>query len=112
MTLRELLEALPPGATVPVGWVLEKLDASAPREGSAPVVDLTAEEVAELFDRTPACVRGWARQGKLPGAYRLHGREWRIPRAALEALRGETRDPQRHPGGPVDLGSWRREVER
>lgn len=57
--------------------------------------------------RKPSTVRGWCEAGKLPGAYRLRGREWRIPPAALAAIQQAEHEPVTS-GGPVDLGGWRR----
>lgn len=109
------------GAMVPAARVLERLDVS---ERDAPVsapaeADLTAAEIARAHGRTPAAVRSWCRRGLLVGAYRLNGREWRVPRAALrDFLEGQARGParaERKPharvrrrGGPVDLSSWRK----
>ncbi len=100
MTDRQALlryaRALPAGSTVPVPreWLLELLEqpgveGSAPPD--APRVDLTADQVAQAFGRSPATVRGWCAAGLLRGAYRLRGREWRIPTLAVEALQAGQR---------------------
>jgi excisionase family DNA binding protein len=39
---------------------------------------MSVEEVAELFEVTPATVREWLRAGKLPGV--RPGRDWKIQR--------------------------------
>ena len=120
MTLHERLSAIvgamPDSGTVslPVSelraWLEEDGDVSRldTRSGLA---DLTCEQIGEQLGRTPACVRGWCRAGKLAG-YRLNGREWRIPTAAfqsfLEAERTRAPKPRRTgQAKPVDLGAWR-----
>lgn len=116
--LRRIVSAMPAGAsvTLPVselrGWIEE--DGQPFDDSQEIVIDLTVEQIAEQFDRTPACVRGWCRAGRLPGAYRLNRREWRIPRAALAAYLEAERDrptasssPRR--AGGSDLGAWRRD---
>lgn len=76
--------------------------------------DLTVDHVAEELDRTPACIRTWCRDGKIRGAYRLNGREWRIPRDGLRAfLRGQGSGREETTlgrGRRADLGSWRDEL--
>ena len=117
--IRQIVAAVPNGAsvTLPVaelrGWIEEDGE-ELTHDGQALVVDLTVEDIAQQFDRTPACVRGWCRAGRLPGAYRLNGREWRIPRAALAAYieaekSGQSNGRAAVLSGAVDLGAWRRE---
>jgi excisionase family DNA binding protein len=79
-------------------------------------VDLTVEEVAAHFGKGTSTVRTWLGRGELPGAYRLHGREWRIPRSAIETLqRAEAKrqasaaEPAKMPPA-VDLSDWRRHL--
>ncbi len=102
--LRHVLSQLPPEAQVPAGWVLEQLDGADE--------DLTLEQAAERVGRAVSTVRGWANRGQLEGAYKLRGRDWRIPVVALQTfLDGErTRTPTVRSRGPVDLGSWRKHV--
>lgn len=82
-----------------------------PDEGELPASDLTCEQVAEVMNRTPACVRGWCRAERLPGAYRMGdgSREWRIPREALDDFRAGQRRPVTRKDSD-DLGDWRREL--
>jgi excisionase family DNA binding protein len=47
----------------------------------------SVDEVAKLLGFHPDTVRLWCREGKLPGA-RKFGRDWRIPRSALEPPTG------------------------
>lgn len=92
MPLRDVIEALvraaPSDATIPVRWLAEQLaeDDAAPEANAKDGVDLTVPEVAKRFGRSAAAVRQWCASGRLPGAYRLHGREWRVPWEALGAM--------------------------
>lgn len=117
-SLLELLSPFPDEATVPVGWVRKHLQEPGPSqaEGETGPGDLRVEDVAEMYDRSPAAVRTWCRDGRLPGAYRLRGREWRIPRESLETFResqpkkagGPSSTPPRRRGKSADLGAWRK----
>lgn len=86
--LRERLEALPPGSLVPAAWVLELLgDAEGtPARPGTPVVDLNVADLALLFKKKPSTVRAWIERGDFPGAYKLNGKEWRVPGVAVEAF--------------------------
>jgi len=64
------------------GWLSEN--------GSGGDQDLTAKEVGELFDRSPATIRAWIRAGRLD-AYLFRGNEYRITHAALEEFQGQER---------------------
>jgi excisionase family DNA binding protein len=116
MTLLELLRAmvgpLPPGAslTLPADWLRAKLEGNGEDEASA---DLTIEEVALQTKRAPSTVRGWLNQGLISGAYKLRGRDWRIPPKALrDFLEAEKEAPRGRrgssPNRPVDLTAWRK----
>lgn len=118
MTLRKALEkaceGLPDEATVglPVGWLRERLEEDGEREELDPLFDV--EEVAERFDRCAATVRSWCQDGRLPGAYKLRGRTWRIPASAVRKFEREQAEEDRRPpalghGREVDLGGWREE---
>lgn len=112
--LRRALDGLPDEAAVtwPVGvlrgWLAEPEQEDEPE----PLTDFTCQDVAEELGRSPSTVRGWCADGDLPGAYRLNGREWRIPRASLRRyLDAQARDDaaaEQGGDGPVDLGGWRR----
>jgi hypothetical protein len=88
--LLRLAQALPDGTAVPVprAWLLEILEGTeAPGATSAPLgMDLTPEEAGAALHRSPVTIRAYCNAGLVPGAYRLRGRQWRIPRAALEAF--------------------------
>ena len=111
-----MLRALPDEALVPVSWVRELVGGQngADSDGDPGIVaDLTVGDVGQQFGRTPACVRAWCRAGRVPGAYRLNGREWRIPRGGLRAFLAGERNGQgskgpRREGVAVDLGAWRK----
>lgn len=112
MNLREKLEMLPPDSLVPAGWVLDQLQEPEPEEEKL----LRVEDLAEKFDRTPGTVRTWCREGRLEGAFRVRGREWRIPASAVEVFQKEqmTDDGRVEPlgrGPEADLGAWRKERE-
>lgn len=102
--LAAIVDPLPDGAAVslPVEVIRGWLD-----EDAGEGMDLTIEEVGRLAGRAPSTVRTWCGQGRLPGAYRLQGREWRIPRTAIAALRGIAHAPS-HGADNGDLGAWRR----
>ena len=72
--------------------------------------DLTVEEVAGETGRAPSAVRSWLISETLRG-YKLNGRDWRVPRAALreylETQETETNGTRRDVG-EVDITAWRR----
>src|SRR5205807_8012579 len=95
--LREALSAMPPGTLVPRDWLVEQLDHGAGRPSDFDFVaaqgstDLTIVGLAELFGKRPSTVRAWVERGDFPGAYKLNGREWRVPLSAVEAFRDSQR---------------------
>ncbi len=116
--LRRAIEALPPGVGVSLTreYLLEVLPAgpAAAPEGAA---ELTIEDVARRFGRSRSTVRGWLEARRLPGAYKLRGRSWRIPPAALEVFVAAEQWalPSRQAPAPVrrlrrgeSLGDWRK----
>lgn len=122
--LRALANALPAGTALPVPreWVLElldRIDGQEPASTPAPA-DLTVSDLAGRFNRSPSTVRWWIECGRFAGAYRLRGREWRVPPAALQAFEEAERaaapqaptppnpTPRRPRGRVVDLGAWRK----
>lgn len=108
LRLRQALDPLPDEATVPVRWIRELLGSV----GTSSLVDSTVGDVAAAVGRAPSTVRGWCRAGRLPDAYRLHGREWRIPAESLQALRqnATTNNKDKAPSRrrKADLADWRR----
>lgn len=102
--LTAVLRPIPSGSLVPRDWLLGMIEEA----GETDDDDLTAEEFGRLRNRAPSTIRTWAAAGRLPGAYRLNGREWRIPRSALRALRenGRGEEAEQSPGDG-DLSGWR-----
>lgn len=109
--LRRAAELLPAGASITVSreCLLEALG-SADVCSEAPAGDLTVAELASQFQRKPSTVRAWLEAGRFPGAYKLRGRDWRVPPAAVQAFR-EAEQGGRRRGAPAaaDLGAWRRQ---
>ena len=72
---------------------------------------LTLPEVAASVNRSVSTVRSWCGSGRIEGAFRLNGREWRVPAESLRRFL----EAQQHPGCPIppskesgaDLGAWR-----
>jgi excisionase family DNA binding protein len=123
--LRAIVAPLPTGAavTLPADALREWLDAydtepAAEQPATPAGADLTVPEVAKLFGRGKSTVRGWIAEGSLPGAYLLKGREWRVPRAAVEAM--QRAEAERHAAAKparaeprrkdADLGAWRQHM--
>lgn len=112
--LRGELEAMPQGALLPRDWLLERLsDHSAPAssaEGSTLRVDLSVLDLANLFGKQPSTVRAWLERGDLPGAYKLQGKEWRVPPSGVDAFQNQQRSETRKNrprGGSPRLSDWR-----
>jgi excisionase family DNA binding protein len=108
-SLIEAARKLPEDAyvNVPVRW-LRELDGL----NTEHMVDLTVRELAALLGRAESTVRSWCGQGRLRGAYRLQGREWRIPSECLRDLRECSERSPTMDENPIDLGAWRREGNR
>ena len=87
--LARMIDGVPDSAsiTLPVevvkGWLSEN--------GSGLDHDHTVEEVAKFFDRSPATIRAWIRDGRLR-AYRFQGREYRVCESAVEELQQQQRE--------------------
>lgn len=70
--------------------------------------DMTVEEVGEEVGRAPSTIRGWLIAGELRG-YKLNGKSWRVPRAALrEYLEAQTTRSPEPPRRSTGITSWRR----
>ncbi len=109
--LRQAAELLPAGAaiTLPREALLEALG-----ELAGPAL-LTVAGVAAQLHRSPSTVRGWCEAERFPGAFKLGGKDWRIPVAAVDGFLAAQRSlssPQNAPGpaiaGPADAGVRRR----
>lgn len=111
--LRALATALPAGASVPVPreWLLELLG-PAKASPAAEVADSTVDDLARRYSRAASTVRGWIEAGQFPGAYRLRGREWRVPLSGLTAFEDHERQHVREqsapptPEGAAGLVDW------
>jgi len=109
-SLRSALTAMPPGTLVPRDWVLEHLSdgfAGVP-VAEAPALparlDLTIRDLAQLFGKQPSTVRVWVERGDFPGAYKLHGKEWRVPVSAVDSFQNR----QRRAKSDAGLSAWRK----
>jgi len=115
------IAALPPDALVPVGWIREIVASDVSTQSTAVTdkasvsVDMTVAQVATRFGKGESTVRAWLARGELPGSYRLHGHEWRIPSGAVAALqRSQSSQHAQRSTAPkksrqaVDVGEWRR----
>ena len=106
--LRRVAEDLPPGASVsiPREWLLEAV-----AEQGTGAADLTVAQVAARYGRCESTIRSWISQHFLR-AYKLRGRQLRIPHSAIaefeEAERGGIRRAPRGEKGVSDLSAWRR----
>jgi excisionase family DNA binding protein len=109
--LRSLASALAPGAavSVPREWLLELLEGSSRTPMPPTHADLTVAELCARFGRKKSAVRAWLERGDFPGAYRLRGREWRIPPEALGAFEAAQRGlvGKTNAGPSSDLAAWR-----
>lgn len=108
------LQALPPGSLVPRDWILGRLADQVPAQdapplGTAPTVDRTVHDLAILFGKRPSTVRTWIERGDFPGSYKLNGKEWRVPAAAIDAFQQaqRTRSAPPHAGAKTGLAAWR-----
>ena len=89
--LTRMIDGMPDGASIILsvedvkGWLSEN--------GSGLDHDLTVEEVAKFFDRSPATIRAWIRAGRLE-AYHFRGNEYRITHSALQEFQDQERARQ------------------
>ena len=92
--IRRIIEGLPDSASVTLdvatlqGWLQDEPDGVER--------DLTVDDVAAFFRRSPTTVRGWCRTGELR-AYKLNGRAYRTTAQAVE----EYQDRQQRNGGGI-----------
>jgi excisionase family DNA binding protein len=112
--LRALVELLPDDVTITLSartlldWLSDE-GSEGRSMRSAVEADLTLAEVSSLTHRSESTVRGWLSSGHLPGAYKLRGRAWRVPRASLEALRAtpSASETNRRAGRRESRLAWR-----
>jgi hypothetical protein len=65
--------------------------------------DLRVADLAARFHRSASTIRDWCEHARFEGAYKLNGRDWRIPQAAVEVFVAGQREQMS--GG--HLGAWR-----
>ncbi len=104
--LRELAERLPHGVSLTLtrdGLLGLATEHDQDPDPPAARGDFTIAELAARFSRSTSTIRGWCERGRFEGAYKLNGRDWRIPVTALDAFLAE----QRGESPVVQLGAWR-----
>ena len=113
--LRRDVEAMPPGALLPRDWLLDRLADDRPSPslptGPAPKVDLGVRDISRLFGKRPSTVRAWLERGDFPGAYKLQGKEWRVPEGGIDAFQDRQRTgahAAQRGGTSGRLSDWRK----
>ncbi len=104
--LRELAERLPQGGSLTLSRdgllsLASEHDSDPDQPCGRP--DFTIAELAARFYRSPSTIRGWCERGRFEGAYKLNGRDWRVPPAGVDAFLAEQRGEQ----AVARLGAWR-----
>ena len=117
--LRVIADCLPAGARLMLTKesILDLLAGNRPGKirPSSPAPDLTVQDVARRYERSPSTIRGWIREGRL-GAYRL-GREYRIELCSLAEFESHARQNSNDElqrvakGAGFDIAAWRRFVD-
>jgi excisionase family DNA binding protein len=117
--LRALVENAPKGTLVPVESLAEMLKNAeripvADEQASEPAGDLTVQYIAKRLGRSSSTIRGWLAAAEIPEAYKLLGREWRVPRAALQHFLDRQREaaeplPAANRLADANLQAWRKE---
>ena len=103
--LRALAERLPPGGSLTLtkdGLLNLAASDGGQADQAAVPADFTVAELAARFHRSASTVRDWCEHGRFEGAYKLNGRDWRIPQATVDTFLGE----QRSKGPVAALGAW------
>jgi helix-turn-helix protein len=104
--LRNLAERLPPGGSLTLtrDGLLQLADVTDdPLDQTAVSADFTIADLAARFQRSPSTIRGWCERSCFDGAFKLNGRDWRIPRESVETFLNKQRGDRPAP----DLGAWR-----
>ena len=106
--LRRVADSWPDGQLIPlpVEFVRDALMQVDSLHGQ----DLSVSDVAGHFGRSVSTVRAWLEKGILRG-YKLRGKAWRIPPAAVEefeeAERSGGQGSRQTQPGTADLSAWR-----
>src|SRR6266581_3976332 len=61
---------------------------------------LTVAQLAEHLGRSRSAVRGWCEQARFRGAFKLNGKDWRIPAEAVASFVAEQAVKTPHRVGP------------
>jgi hypothetical protein len=102
--LRELAERLPPGGSLTQAGLLELAAmADGHADQATAAGDFRVTDLAARFHRSASTIRDWCEHACFEGAYKLNGRDWRIPHAAVDAFVARQRGGT--PG--AQLGAWR-----
>ena len=114
--LRAIVDGMPDGSavTLSVDWLRELVDREGEQDGMGRL--LTLAQAGEIVGRSASTIRTWANSSQLEGAFKLNGRDWRIPENALARFVERQQATEQEPttvsaDGPVDLNSWRHHVE-
>jgi hypothetical protein len=101
--LRELAARLPPGSSVTLPRD-ELLEAVGEPNQAQPSAGLTIAQLAARFYRFPSTVRAWVEAGRFPDAYKLEGRDWRVPESSIAVFIAA----QHHgPAREQSISAWR-----
>ncbi len=97
-------------ATIPAREVLRRLPPTDVNEAQGVCGDMTLDEVASEVGRAVSTVRTWCNSARIAGAYRLNGRDWRVPQAALRKFldaQGRGEDQHEVQNGETDWNAWK-----
>lgn len=125
MALRDSIQALvsaaSPDTLVPVRWLAQLLAADSDTSLPAPEtgVDLTVAQLAARFGKSTSTIRTWLERGDFPGAYRLHGREWRVPATSIASMQQQQAEAHKTPRTrassarrTTDISEWRHHMPK
>lgn len=111
--LRAIVEGMPPdgAVTLPVAFLTGLIESEGAEPGMGKL--LTLGDVAEIAGRSVSTIRSWCNSGQIAGAFRLQGRDWRIPAADLQRFierqqSAEYELPTVHDAGSVDIEGWQK----
>ncbi len=108
--LRELAARLPAGSSVTLPRDALSEAVGEPSR-SQPSAGLTVAELATRFHRATSTVRAWVEAGRFKDAYKLEGRDWRIPECSVTAfIAAQERGPTRLssiPANQPSISDWR-----